>query len=157
MTSEREPRLAGRDGDIWRLYCRGMSQGKIARKFEISQQRVSQIIADVRDSIPIEERDALIKRETDLLYTLREEVLELWDADAPDLVSNGRVIEGVKDHAGRLAAVARAESLTARLHRVLGLDAPQKVDLTLPGEVAAAQKAAADAMAHVHGGTDDGA
>lgn len=148
------PALAGRNGRIWKLYCRGRTQESLAEEFELTQARISQIIAEVRDTIPIEERDALVKQETDLLRDLRADVLRLWDEDAPDLVSNGRVIEGVKDHGGRLAALARAESLTARLHRVLGLDAPAKVDLTLPGEVAAAQKAAADAAAHLHGGTE---
>jgi hypothetical protein len=154
VASEDEPRLAGRDGEVWRLYCRGRSQAKIGRQFGISQQRVSQIVAEVRDAIPIEERDAIVKQETDLLLTLRDEVLELWDADAPDLVSNGRVIEGVKDHGGRLAAIAHAERLTARLHRVLGIDAPQKVDLNLGGEEEATRRAAVEASIHLHGGTD---
>jgi predicted transcriptional regulator len=148
------PSLAGRNGRIWKLYCRGQTQEALAAAFDLSQARISQIIAEVRDSIPIEERDTLVKQETDLLRDLRSEVLELWDAEAPELVSNGRVIEGIKDHGGRLAALARAESLTARLHRVMGIDAPAKLDLNLGGEEAAAQKAAADAAAHLHGGTD---
>lgn len=148
------PALAGRNGRIWKEYCRGATQEELAEKYELTQPRISQIIAEVRDSIPLDERDALVKQETDLLRDLRREVLELWDADAPDLVSNGRVIEGTKDHGGRLAALAAADRLTARLHRVLGIDAAQKLDLTLPGEIAAAQKAAAEAITELHGGTD---
>ena len=153
--AESTDRLAGRNGAIWRAYCRGATQEKIAEKHGISQARVSQIVNEVRDAIPIEERDALVKREVDFLAGLRDEVMELWDADAPDLVSNGRVIEGIKDHGGRLAALARAESLTARLHRVLGLDAPAKLDLSLVGEEEATRRDAAEALARLHGGTDN--
>lgn len=149
------PALAGRNGQIWKLYCRGLNQEALAEKFDLSQSRISQIINEVRDSIPIEERDAVVKQEVDFLRELRAEVLELWDADAPDLVSNGRVIEGTKDHGGRLAALARAESLTARLHRVLQIDAPVKVDLTLGGEEEATRRAAAEAAVHLHGGTNE--
>jgi hypothetical protein len=152
----KNPALAGRNGLIWKLYCRGMNQEALAEKFELSQVRISQIIAEVRDNIPVIERAEIVKREIDFLDQTRAEVMELFDADAPNLVSNGRVIEGVKDHSGRLAALARAESLTARLHRVMGLDAPQKLDLSLQGEEAATQKAAADSLAHLHGGANDG-
>lgn len=150
----RNPALAGRNGQIWKLYCRGKTQEALAEIFQLSQAQISRIIADVRDSIPIEERDSLVKQETDLLRELRAEVLELWDQDAPDLVSNGRLMEGIKDHGGRLAALARAESLTARLHRVMGIDAPAKLDLNLGGEEEATRKAAADAVVQLHGGTD---
>lgn len=150
-----EPRLAGRNGSIWRAYCRGTTQAALSEKHGISQQRVSQIIAEVRDAIPLEERDLILKQEIDLLRALREEVLELWDADAPDLVSNGRLMEGIKDHGGRLAALARAESITARLHKITGVEAAQKVDLSMQGEEEAARRAAADAMTHLHGGTDE--
>lgn len=145
-------RLMGRNGRIWRDYVRGKTQEEIAEKYEITQASVSNAIAQVRDSIPVIEREALIKEEIDLFRHLRDQVLELWDADAPNLVSNGRVMDGIKDHAGRLAALARAESLSARLHRITGIEATQKVDLTMNGEEEAARKAAADAIAHLHGG-----
>lgn len=147
-------RLEGRDGEIWRLFCRGTTQEALAEKFEISQPRVSQIIAAVRESIGPQERADIVKQEADLLDALRAEVLELFDADPIPLVSNGRVIDDVKDHSGRLAALAAFDRITARKHRLLGLDAPQKLDLSLAGEEEAARAAAADALSHLHGGTD---
>jgi hypothetical protein len=132
-----------------------MNQEALGERFDLSQVRISQIIAEVRDSIPVVERAEIVKREIDFLDQTRAEVMELFDADPIDLVSNGRVIEGVKDHSGRLAALARAESLTARLHRVMGLDAPQKLDLSLQGEEEASRKAAADSISYLHGGTPD--
>ncbi len=144
-------RLMGRNGDIWRWYVRGMTQEDIAKKFDVSQATVSSAIAAVRDSIPQQERDALLKEEIDFLRAMRVELLELWDADAPDLVSNGRVMEGIKDHTGRLAAAARIESYSTRLHKLLGLEASQKIELNV-GEEAAAQRAAAEAATYLHGG-----
>ncbi len=150
------PALEGRNGQIWKLYCRGMNQEALAQRFDLSQVRISQIIAQVRDAIPVEDRAAIVKREIDFLDTVRAEVMELWDKGPNKAyAANGRELEGVEDHAGRLAALARAESLTARLHRVMGLDAPQKVDLNVTGEEEATRKAAADSLAHLHGGTDD--
>jgi hypothetical protein len=152
----REPRLAGRNGEIWRKFCRGRTQSALAEEYGISQARVSQIIAEVRDGIPTEERENVLKAEIDLLRQLRDEVLNLWDADPNKAyAANGRELEGVVDHGGRLAALARAESITARLHKITGIEASQKVDLTLQGEEEAARRAAADAIAELHGGTDD--
>lgn len=144
--------LMGRNGEIWRAYVRGKTQEEIAEKYGLTQPAVSNAISRVRDSIPQVEREQLIKEEIDLFRHLRDKVLELWDADAPNLVSNGRVMDGIKDHGGRLAALARAESLSARLHRITGIEATQKVDLTMSGEEEAARKAAADAISHLHGG-----
>lgn len=44
-------RLEGRDGKIWDAYVGGATQEAIAVEHGISQQRVSQVIAEVRDSI----------------------------------------------------------------------------------------------------------
>jgi DNA-binding CsgD family transcriptional regulator len=147
-------RLMGRNGRIWRDYVRGKTQEDIAQKYDLDQSTVSNAIANVRDSIPVLEREALVKEEIDLFRHLRDQVLELWDADAPNLVSNGREIKGIKDHGGRLAALARAESLSARLHRITGIEATQKVDLTLQGEEEAARRQAAEAVTYLHGGDD---
>jgi hypothetical protein len=156
------PSLAGRNGRIWKEYCRGATQAELAEKYNLSQARISQIIIECRDAIPFEERDNLVKQETDLLRELRKEVLELWDAAAAPLIHGPRaeIVRDehdnvVRDHSGRLAALARAESITSRLHRVLGLDAPQKVDLSLAGEEEATRKAAADAITRLHGGTEE--
>lgn len=44
-------RLDGRDGKIWAAYVGGATQEAIAAEHGISQQRVSQVLAEVRDSI----------------------------------------------------------------------------------------------------------
>lgn len=148
-------RLEGRNGEIWRLFCRGRTQESLAEQFGISQPRVSQIINEVRDSIGPVERADIVKRESDLLDQLRAEVLDLWEKGPNKAyAANGRELEGVEDHSGRLAALAAADRLTARMHRLLGLDAPAKLDLSLQGEEEASRRAAAEAIAKLHGGTD---
>lgn len=49
-------RLDGRDGKIWSAYVGGMSQDAIAAEHGISQQRVSQVLAEVRESLGDAER-----------------------------------------------------------------------------------------------------
>jgi transcriptional regulator with XRE-family HTH domain len=52
MPQDEDPRLYGRDGEIWRAHLHGHTQERIAADKGISQQRVSQIIRDIRASIP---------------------------------------------------------------------------------------------------------
>ncbi|MCZ4515692.1 hypothetical protein O3Q52_47820 [Streptomyces sp. ActVer] len=49
-------RLDGRDGKIWTAYVGGATQEAIAAEHGISQQRVSQVLAEVRDTIGDEAR-----------------------------------------------------------------------------------------------------
>ena len=153
------PSLAGRNGSVWRDYVRGATQEALAEKYNVSQPRISQIISEVRDSIPQQEREALIKEEIDFLRRMRWELLEVWDMKAApvtagqlgEIVKDPETGEPVRDHSGRLAAAARIESYSARMHKLLGLEASQKIDLNV-GEEEAAKRAAADALNHLHGG-----
>lgn len=52
MPMREDPRLHGRDGAIWRAYLLGHTQERIAADQGISQQRVSQILTEIRESIP---------------------------------------------------------------------------------------------------------
>lgn len=47
----RPERLEGRDGAIWTAYVGGATQEAIAAEHGISRQRISQVLAEVRDSI----------------------------------------------------------------------------------------------------------
>ncbi|MFD0434751.1 hypothetical protein [Streptomyces chartreusis] len=49
-------RLEGRDGAIWSAYVGGASQDAIAGEHGISQQRVSQVLAEVREGLGSAER-----------------------------------------------------------------------------------------------------
>lgn len=155
-------RLAGRNGEIWRAYCRGATMEDLAGRYGVTMQRVSQIIEQVADSIPQQERKALVDAEVDFFRQTRTEIMDLWlnTNGAPVTAGKDGVIvrdpetgEVVRDHTGRLNALNIAERYSARMHKLLGLDAPLAVHLT--GEEAeAAKTAAAEALAHLHGGPD---
>lgn len=157
---EEDLRLAGRNGTIWRDYCGGMTQAALAAREGISQARVSQIITQVRDGIPEEERELEVQRSLEMLRELRAGALEVWRMRAApvtagkdgDLVLDPEDGTYVRDHGGRLAALGAALKVDARIAQLLGLDAATKLDLSVSqGELQAAEKLAAEAAARVAG------
>lgn len=135
-------RLAGRDGAIWQAYIRGATQEALARKFQISQQRVSQVIRDVRNNMPEETKAEIVQREIELLYATREHVIELME-------------QAVATGEAKLAldAVDRLVRVGERQARLLGLDAATKVEANVTADESAATIAlAADAARRVAGG-----
>lgn len=161
MTDQEEPtsRLTARDWEIWKKWTQGKPQVALSAEYQISQQRVSQIVRTVRDSIPQETRDELVRRELDLWNALRAEVLEeIYGAKpAPvtagkdgDLVRDPETQEIVRDHGGRLAGLKMALNISESLRRMLGADAAQKVDVNV-GEEAAALEAAEAAVSRLAG------
>lgn len=153
------PRLMGRNGAIWREYCRGATQEALAEKYALSQQHVGEIINKVADSIPQQERTRLINEEVDFFRAMRVEALAVWDMPAApvtagkdgDIVRDPTTQEVVRDHSGRIAAARLALDMSARMHKLLGLEAATKLDVGV-GEEEAAKRAASEALAHLHGG-----
>lgn len=145
--------LTGRTGAIWQAYIRGATQEAIAAEHGISQQRVSQILAAVRESIPELDRAHLVQREAEFIDHLRTLALDLVDRPPIPAYSNGKMIRmedgtAAEDHSGRLAALDRAVKLHERLSKLHGLDAPAKADVSLVGqERDATGEAAAAALA----------
>ena len=111
MPAVEGPRLDGRNGEIWRAYLFGKTQEAIAEEFGIVQQRVSQIIRDVRESLP----------ETDA-NELRRADLERLDAMLPNNIL--MAVAGDKD------AVNSVLKIMERRAKLLGLDAPTKQEVT---------------------------
>lgn len=128
-------RLKGRNGHIWRDYCRGMTQEALGEKYKLSQARISEIVAEVRDSIPDQTREELIQREIEYLYRVGAEVMELWDMQAPpvtvgkdgDVLYDPETGELMRDHSGRLAALAAGLKVRQQIAGLLGLNAPTKL------------------------------
>ena len=157
MPGNSQPRLEGRNGAIWREYCSGATQEALAEKYEISQTRVSDIVREVRASIPPTDLDALRAQHTEFLAGLTRDAAEIAAMPAKPKYSQGRMMvdaDGapILDHAEKLAAMKTAVAIGERAAKLLGLDAAQKVDV---GVTAAAQeaaaKAAADAVTFLHG------
>lgn len=128
-------RTADRDFDIWLRYGEGETQEEIAAHYGITHQRVSQIIARMRDDIPVEERRARQRRALADLDHMRAEILSLVDADPIPAYSNGKPIllaDGetiAEDHTGRLHAVDRAVKLQEREAKALGTDAATRISV----------------------------
>jgi hypothetical protein len=151
--SPEDSRLAGRNGAIWRAHISGATQEAIAAEHGIHQTRVSQIIREIRETLPPEERSHLVTRETEFLDHLRRIALDLVDRPPIPAYSNGKPIlmppdpDGTQavaeDHSGRLAAWDRALRAHERLSKLLGLDAAAKVDATVhtdPGDIELVQR-----------------
>lgn len=106
------PRLEGRDHEIWQRYVGGWTQARLAAEYEVSQQRISQVLSEIRASIPDTARTdaALLARErTDALLAA------VWD----DAMS------------GDTRAVTAALRVLERQARALGTDAPEPLSVSL--------------------------
>lgn len=128
-------RTADRDYQIWQRYTGGETQTELAAAYGISQVRISQIIARVKDDTPIEERRARQARTLADLDQLREAALALVEADPIPAYSNGRPIElpddkGVaQDHSGRIRGMEMLLKVMERQAKALGLDAVTRVSV----------------------------
>lgn len=112
MPQQDGPRLDGRDGVVWREYLSGRKQAAIADDFGISQQRVSQIIAEVRATVG--DRDRSFMAVMDM-----ERLTFLMDAQMP---------AALKGDVGASRVVLAA---LARRAKMLGLDAAEPLRVTL--------------------------
>jgi hypothetical protein len=136
QTSPVEPRLLGRNGDIWRAYLDGASQEKIGQRYGISQQQVSRVIAEVRASIPAPVIADIMRDEADRVAALYEMTMEIARAKHP-VVSLQRaevvtLLDGtpLEDAGPKLAAINTALRIHERIAKALGTDAATKVDTT---------------------------
>jgi hypothetical protein len=106
------PRLEGRDQEIWARYVGGMSQARLAAEFDVSQQRISQVLGEVRATIGDDARvDAalLAQERTDALLAA------VWPAAME----------------GDTRAVLAALRVLERQARAMGTDAVEPVTVTL--------------------------
>lgn len=156
--SQRElsgPGMDGRNGKIWQGYVRGKTQEALAEEHGLSQQRVSQIISQVRASIPEVDKAEAFQRELEFLNKLRDTALEIMDLPAApvtagkdgDVVLDPETGAVVRDYGGKLAAMDRAVKMHERYAKLLGLEAPSKVDVSVIEQTEQAAQAAAVAAA----------
>lgn len=96
-------RLDGRNGAIWRAYVLGRTQEAIAEEHGVSQQRISQVLAEVRAGIPGDAR-------TDAA---------LVDLERLDVLLSGVMPAAV---AGDVQATRAALAVLERRARMLRLD-----------------------------------
>lgn len=136
MADQRD-RLGGRNGEVWRAYVNGRTQEWIAERLDLSQQRIAQILSEVRDSLPEDARQDWRISALETLGHLHAEMLEIANREAPPAYSQGGKIlmdehgDVVRDVSSRLAAVDRVLKVQERASRLLGLDAPDRVEATV--------------------------
>lgn len=131
-------RHEGRNGEVWHRYAvRGQTQERIADDLGISQPRVSQILAEVRASIPEPDRQQLIASSLELINFVKDQAMEIVDlAGAPVFVGKDGSIaydeDGsvVRDYSGRLAALKMAMAADDVMAKRLGLDAATKTEVS---------------------------
>ncbi|MBE4789950.1 sigma factor-like helix-turn-helix DNA-binding protein [Streptomyces caniscabiei] len=121
-------RLEGRNGAIWRAYLEGRTQEAIAEEFGVSQQRVSQIISEVRESIPEVNRVAAA----------------LLDLERLDLLMTGMMPPALAGDPKATAAVLR---ILERRAKALGTDASQPLEVVLDARMDVVGQLVADALA----------
>ena len=105
-------RLSGRNGQIWQAYLLGHTQEAIAAEHGISQQRVAQILREIRKSIPDED-----------VAELRRVDLERLDSMTPANLQQARA--GDKD------GVKSVLAIMARRAALLGMDAPKQFEASI--------------------------
>lgn len=112
MPQKAGPRLDGRNGEIWRQYLMGRTQEAIADEYGIGQQRVSEVLAAVRESIG---------------------TADLADVARVDLERLDLMLSGVMPSAtrGDTKAIGAAKGLLERRAKMLGLDATEPLTVLL--------------------------
>jgi transcriptional regulator with XRE-family HTH domain len=128
MPQQDGPRLDGRDGEVWRAYLYGHTQEQIATDHGISQQRVSQIVTEIRESIP---------------QTSKTDAA-LLDLERLNLMLTG-VLPAARD--GDTKASGAAMRIIERRARMLGLDATEPLSIVLDRHRDLEGQLVADALA----------
>lgn len=129
MADQRD-RLGGRNGELWRAYTSGRTQEWIAERHGIAQSTVSEIIGEVRKSLPEDARADWRLCALETLGHLHAEMVELANG-TPTRVTDpetGDLLE--VDHSNRLAAVDRVLKIQERAGRMLGTDAATKTEVS---------------------------
>lgn len=130
MPQQDGPRLDGRDGVVWREYLSGRKQADIADDFGLSQQRVSQIIAEVRAMVG--DRDRSVMAVMDM-----ERLTFLMDAQMP---------AAMKGDVGASRVVLAA---LARRAKMLGLDAAEPLRVTFERHLETENEVIGEAVSEV--------
>lgn len=125
-----------RDHEIYEKRIRGAKLEDLAAEYGVTFRRVSQIIGEVRRSLPERSREDLIATSLDQLEFLREKVLELVSMRGAPVTAGqlGGILrdddgEVVRDYSLRIKAINEAHKLNQTFAKRLGLDAPAQVDV----------------------------
>lgn len=120
---------------MWQAYLDGHTQHHIAEQEGISQARVSQILAEVRKSIPEPALEEIKAAEADRVARLYTRTVEIINAEHPLVsVQRGTIITdpdtGLRllDDGPVLQAITTALRIHERVAKAYGLDAPERLE-----------------------------
>lgn len=122
-----------RNAEIWRRFCAGERQAAIAKSYGISQQTVSEICQRKRIALGPIDRDKKRQELASQLDYLRAQMAELVEREPAPMYRGAEPVRDddgnvVEDHSGRIAATDALLRVQARAAKLLGLDAPDKVE-----------------------------
>ena len=150
----------GRNSKIWELHLAGWSQEHIGARFNITQGRVSQILKQIRESIPEATREELITTEVERLDYALGKTVEVLERPHVVVTPSGRVaheiVEYARDEDGNilldkhgnfipkkvrkvmddgpiLQAVDRLVLIGKERRKIFGLDAATRTEVSGPG------------------------
>lgn len=154
-----DTRVEGRNREIFHLHVHGWTQYALADKFGMSQQRISQIIREIRELIGPVDVDARRQAMLERLDASRRRMLELAEMNGAPVTAgkDGSVVYDpesggvVRDYGLRINATRTVLAVDDREAKLLGLDAPAKADLTVHGEAEAAGALADEARRALNG------
>ena len=131
--------MDGRNGEVYHRYAvRMQSQEQIAEELSISQQRVSQIIAEVQASLDPVDKGKMIAASLELIAYVKNSAIEMAEmAGAPVAVGkDGEILvdpdtgQVVRDYALRDRALKTALAADDVMAKRLGLDAATKTEVS---------------------------
>lgn len=123
-------RLDERDHEIWARYVGGWTQARLAAEYGVSQQRISQVLGEVRESLGAEAR-------TDAALLARERADALLAAVWPAAME------------GDTKAVLAALRVLERQAKAMGTDAVEPLQITLDRRLDVEGDVVVDALAAV--------
>lgn len=130
--------LTDREQRIWHEYAvRRRTQTEIAEQFEITQPRVSQILAEIKAKMPPPDLSAMRAEVLEMLNENYRRATKLIEMEGAPVTSgkDGAVVYDpesnavVRDYSGRLAAMKLLNDTAAHARKMLGLDAAEKIEL----------------------------
>lgn len=134
-------RFASRDAQIWELWVNGHSQPALAKRFNLSNQRISQIVAIFRESIGVEEKAEIVARSVGQLHWVEREFHAIAAAPPLPAYSNGRPILEVdpdtgeekvaEDHSARMTALRELRATNESIRKLTGADAKVESSVTV--------------------------
>jgi hypothetical protein len=125
--------LTPRNVSIYKMYASGKSIQHIAEQFDLSRQRVAQIIARY-GTVGVSDDESRTLMRTQLEYLTSEMIAVVNNGPAPAVNVKGELIydangEPVADYSGVISAADTARKLSESIRRLDALDLPRRKQL----------------------------